>query len=167
MISARRFLEALLILAGVWLLFRQLPDYAATLYVAFGNEDFASSVDRGRSPLLIMQGIYLAANVACGLLLIACRSLLARTLFPNELSGVSLESTSLIAAGTALIGTYFIISGVVELGAHFMLTRDLRSEPFVRWRGVFSLLAGLVLFLVSAWSARIWETLKRRLHHGA
>ena len=166
MISVRRFLEALLILAGVWLVFRQLPDYAATLYVAFVNDDLASEVDRGSSQLLIMQGIQLGASVACGLLLIACRTLLARTLFPSEVSGVSLASTSFVAAGSALIATYFIISGVVELGSHYMLT-GVRSEPFLRWRGVFSLLAGVVLLLMSAWSARIWGALERRLHHGA
>jgi hypothetical protein len=167
MICGRRFLEALLILGGIWLLFRQLPDYAATLYVAIFSSAWVSESDLGRTQLLILQSVHLGASVACGLLLIIMRSWLARSLMPGETRGVSLQSSALVAAGAALIGTYFIIWGFVELGTHYMLARDSRAEPFVRWRGVFSSTAGLVLFLLSAWFGRVWAVLERRLRDGA
>lgn len=160
MLDARKLVEALLAVAGIWLLFRQLPDYTATLYVAFFSEDVS------RGPLLAIQSIHFAASIVFGFLLIAGRSPIARRLTPAG-SQASIGRSAIVAAGTAVVATYFMISGVIELGTSYMTASRLPNEPFLLWRGIFSFVSGLLLFLCSASCARLWSLLERRNRHRA
>ncbi len=162
MLDARRLLESLIALAGIWLLFRQLPDYVATMYVAFVDSETVQA-DR----FVAVQSIHFGASVFFGFLLIIVRKFVARWLTSDEVQA-SVQAEPMMAAGIAVVSLYFVLSGVVALGAHYVTTQmSNASNPYTLWQGVFSVVSGLLLFLLSIGLGRLWLLLRERTRLGA
>jgi len=161
MLDARRLVESLIALAGIWLLFRQLPDYIATIYVAFIDSETVQA-----DHFIAVQSIHFGASVFFGLLLIVVRKSVARWLTLDEVQA-PVQAEPMMAAGIAVVSSYFVLSGVVALATHYVTTQMPNvSNPYILWQGVFSVVGGLLLFFSSIGLGRLWLLLRGRTRLG-
>ncbi|WBU39759.1 hypothetical protein [Marinobacter alkaliphilus] len=153
--NTRSLIGAITGLAGIWLLLRQLPSYASSVFATL------SGVEGVSSDLLVIHGIHFAVSAVLGLTLVILRGKLAAWLVPEE-STNSLEVSSFLAIGAAIIGVYFTAQGVITLGESYTVYRiPDTSNPYLFWNGVFSVAVGLALFLGSFGIGRMWELITK------
>ena len=151
--QTRSLVSALIGLLGLWLVFRQVPDYASSLIIALsGREEIPAD-------LLSLYGVHFAVTAVFGVVLILLRGRLARWLVPAE-SVTSFEGRSLIAIGVAVVGVYFVALGAISLGESFAVEQTTnRSNPYLFWRGIIAVGVGLFLFVGSVRISRLWALL--------
>jgi uncharacterized membrane protein HdeD (DUF308 family) len=109
-----------------------------------------------------MQGVHFAASALLGALLLLLRRPLGRWLHPNEAT-VNPVAQPLFAAGVALIGVHYVVSGLVSLSEYFEWRRSGVDQPYTLWSGGTSVVLGAILFAASPGISR----LLRRLFEGA
>ena len=150
MIETRKLVESLVALAGIWLLFRQLPDYASTMYMMTHESQM------GGPELITIQSIHFLASIFFGSILILARKLVSRWLV-HENSTNQLQGQALVSAGVAIVSVYFILSGVTEIGQYYGVMQEPNIDnPYPLWKGVFSIISGLVGFVLSVGIGRVW-----------
>jgi hypothetical protein len=161
--ETRKLVEALIALAGIWLLFRQLPDYASSLYLIIrGSEAVASNPE-----FISIQSIHFVASVIFGATLILFRKRLASWLVPQE-GEIQFQPQALVSVGVAIISVFFILSGVVALGQYFGVKQmPNTSNPYVLWKAIFSIGGGIGMFISSVGISRLWLLLRGRENVGA
>ena len=148
--QGRSLVESLLAVAGIWLVARQIPDYATSLLL-MATGDLPVS---GAGPsVLATQGIHFLVSAIAGLILIFSRKLLAEWFLPEE-AKMQVGAEPLFAAGIGVVGVYFIISGALTL---WQLMWPGSSYPL--WSGILSMLLGLGLFFATPWITRLWGKL--------
>lgn len=155
-IEANTLVAAVFAIAGVWLILRPLPDYAATVYLII-----VDSPD-GSSALIPTQSIRFVTSLFSGALLVFGRCRLANWLVP-ESRVVDYQSQALLSVGVAVVAVYFTLSGLVALGQHIVLMRIQNvSNDYVLWQGLFSTAIGISMFVASVSVARVWSKLRGR-----
>lgn len=157
MIEGRRLIEALLVVAGLWLAVRQIPDYAASLYITFYGGVFAGGLDDGQVQMLLVQSIHFVVSVGTGAALFLSRRAIAWAAFPAETSGLAVSARALMAVGLGLMGAYFIVGGAIDLGTHWVrasVLHTINDGLYGFWRGVMSLAFGGAALLFSGLVAR-------------
>ncbi len=154
MIATRKLIESLLALAGIWLLFRQLPDYASTLYIMLQGSIV------GSPELIGIQSIHFFASVFFGAVLISARKFISRWLVREE-NNNQFQSQALVSVGVAIVSVFFVLSGVTELGQYYGVMQESNaSNPYPLWKGIFSIASGLVAFVFSVGIGRVWSLLR-------
>ena len=149
--QTRPLVASLVALMGLWMTLRQLPEVVSSLFMVFSDHgDIPASV-------LMIHAVHFFSYSLIGVGLILLREKLASWLVPHEAS-MSIGVRALMAVGTALIGIYFIATGVVSLGESFAQQHS-SSNPYLLWRGGASLAMGLVLFVGSVGIQRLWVLL--------
>jgi len=108
-----------------------------------------------------MNSIHFGASVVFGLLLIAIRRPFARWVSPGE-AQVSIQTQSLIEAGTAIMAAYFVLNGVTILSTYLVRTNTdfPTSDDYLYWQGVFSIAFGVLMFVLSIGVGRLWQVLR-------
>lgn len=151
--QTRSLISALIGLLGVWLILRQVPDYASSLFIALsGREEIPTD-------LLSLYGAHFAVTAVFGIVLILLRGRLARWLVPAD-SVTSFQERSLIAIGVAVVGAYFVALGAISLGESFAVEQSTHSSnPYLFWRGIIAVGVGLSLFVGSVGISRLWALL--------
>ncbi|MCC5854018.1 MAG: hypothetical protein JJU30_14375 [Alkalimonas sp.] len=158
--QTRTLISSLIALLGIWLLLRQAPDFASSMYIVLTETEHVPP------SILKLHAMHLSVNFLIGVFLILLRDKLAGWLAPNE-SGVKVFFRLFLAVGTSLMGVYFIAQGVVSLGES-LGNKDLNfgENPYLYWRGIFSLIVGVILFIGSASISRLWALFIRLRHAG-
>lgn len=155
-VETKALISAISALAGVWLMLRQLPDYAATVYIVIVDSP------NGSSPLVPTQSIRFIASLLCGALLVFGRRSLADWLVPNS-QVTEHQPQALLSVGVAIVAVYFFLSGLVALGQHVALNRvQNMSNEYVLWQGLFSIGTAILMFVASVGVARMWSRLRGR-----
>ena len=157
-VQTRQLCEALFAVIGIWLLIRQLPDYATSFYVAWANPS-ATQTQSGLD-FLAIRGIHFSVSLAVGITLIFARERLSRWLAPHQ-DANRIGSTALISVGVAMLGIYKLADGLVIFGTYYVVYHDsgLRAEePLIR--GGLSVAIGVLLFISSVSIARLWSVLR-------
>ncbi len=149
--QTRPLVASLVALMGLWMTLRQLPEVVSSLFMVFSDQgDIPASV-------LMIHAVHFFSYTLIGVGLILLREKLAGWLVPHE-ANMSIGVRALMAVGTALIGIYFIATGVVSLGESFAQQYS-SANPYLLWRGGASLAMGLVLFVGSVGIQRLWVLL--------
>ena len=145
--------SALIGLLGLWLVLRQVPDFASSLFISLSaREDIPAD-------LLRLYGANFAVTALLGIVLSLLRERLARWLVPAE-SATTFQVRSLLAVGAAALGVYFVALGGMSLGESFAVEQSAnRSNPYLFWRGIIAVVVGLCLFLGSVGISRLWALL--------
>lgn len=159
-LQTRTLISSLVALVGTWLIVRQAPDFLAALLIMVTDmEQFPLSI-------LKLQAIHFSINLLLGLILILLRNKIACWLVPNE-SNVKVLFRLFCAVGSALMGIYFIGLGFISLGES-LGSQDAKfgSNPYLYWRGLFSLVIGGILFLGSVGISKLWALLSKLRHAG-
>lgn len=155
-VETKTLISALLALAGIWLMLRQVPDYAATVYLIIVDSPDGSSL------LVPTQSIRFIASLLCGAFLVLGRRPLADWLVPSS-QVTEHQPQSLLSVGVAIVAVYFLLSGLVALGQHVAFSRIQNiSDEYVLWQGVFSIGTGVLMFVASVGFARMWSRLRGR-----
>lgn len=154
----RSLCEALLGIAGIWLLVRTLSNQATSLYIAWSSSSVAQ--EAGAPNMLAIQGVHFLVSLLLGAALILARKPISRWLAPYETDS-SVSSANLIAVGTALIGIGYLAAGLITLGTHYARLEALGSaSPDSLWRGGLSVGVGIILFASSLGIGRLWLRLR-------
>ena len=163
MISGRRLVEALLAVAGIWMLVRQIPDYITTIYVAAAGS--LESVWSGPD-VVSVQGLHFFVSAVLGTALLLARNVIARRLFP-DLNDEALASDGILAAGVAIVGVYYAMSGLIDLS----VLADWRPGPPADrsqlWFGAASAILGGLLFVSAGLILNFWQGISLRLRRSA
>ena len=156
-LDANIFVSALFALAGLWLMLRQAPDFAATIYLIFVN-----SPDSTSPTLIPVQTIRFTTSVLAGALLLFGRKRLTDWVAPQPHSQEH-EPQALLAVGVAIISVYFVLDGFVSLGQHIALKQaPAMSNDYILWQGLFSIITGTVGFIFSVGISRVWALLRSK-----
>ncbi len=153
--NERRILETLLAFAGIWMMIRQIPDYAGTLAALFSGS--GGFVMAGRE-FFVLQGFHLAASGVIGLVLLASRKIVAAWIFPNP-STVTFSGEGLFSAGVAIVGIYFFVTGLSNLGLFAFLDSGAPARQRLLVSGTVSAFLGMVLFAASRIVAVLYRLL--------
>ena len=155
MSNGRQIVEAVLAVLGIWLVVRNVPDYAVLL--AF--EARTSSVaPMGGSPITL-QTVHLAASALTGALIVASRKRLAHWLYPETCAPET--GWPSVSAGAAIVAVWSVLRGVVELATYYVNSGS--ADVYLRNVGVISMLAGVLLFIAAPWIERLWRRLDARV----
>lgn len=159
-LQTRTLISSLIALLGIWLIVRQIPGFASSLVVVLTDKEQVPA------SILKIHAIHLFTHLLLGVGLIVLRNAITRWLVPGE-SGARIFFRVFLAAGTALLGIYFISYGVISLGES-LGSRDpnFGANPYLYWRGVFSVSIGALLFFGSVGISRLWTLLLRLRHVG-
>ena len=161
MFQTRQLSEALLAVAGVWLLIRQMPDYATSLYMGWSDPSLAHAPDAPN--FLVIQGFHFFVSALLGSVLILGRKPISKWVTPNRPEHDSTAGV-LISIGAAVIGIFYLAAGVITLGTYYAIYEKLGStSPNMFWRGFFSVGVGIFLFAVSVGLGRLWLLLRGRI----
>lgn len=152
--NSRRLIESLLGVAGLWLIARSLPDYATTLALHWTGGLPVPDVGFDFFRLRSWQFFF---TVLVGVGLIATRRPLARWLQP-EGADVTLDPPSFLMAGIALLGIYFVVSGLTDLSQYLGAIGIGRELRYLLWRSALNIGVGASLLIASPWIARRWRT---------
>ncbi|WP_280539005.1 hypothetical protein [Chromohalobacter sp. 11-W] len=154
----RSLCEALLGIAGIWLLVRTLSNQATSLYIVWSSSSVAQEAEAPN--MLAIQGVHFFVGVLLGAGLLLARKPISRWLTSSE-GEVSASSATLMAVGTALIGIGYLASGLVTLGTHYARLETLgAASPDSLWRGGLSASIGIILFASSVGIGRLWLRLR-------
>ncbi|WP_280561700.1 hypothetical protein [Chromohalobacter sp. 48-RD10] len=150
----RSLCEALLGVAGIWLLVRTLSNQATSLYIAWSSSSMAQEAEA--TNMLAIQGVHFFVSALLGAVLILARKPISRWLTPHE-AAVSASSATLIAVGAAIIGIGYLAAGLNTLGTHYARLETLGTvSPERLWRGGLSIAIGIMLFASSVGIGRLW-----------
>jgi len=154
----RSLCEALLGVAGIWLLVRTLSNQATSLYIAWSSASVAQEAEALN--MLAIQGVHFFVSLLLGAVLILTRKSISRWLTPSE-AEVSASSATLIAVGAALIGIGYLAAGLFTLGTHYARLETVgAASPDSLWRGGLSVAIGIMLFVSSVGIGRLWLRLR-------
>jgi hypothetical protein len=148
--ASRKLVESLLGVAGIWLLLRQIPDYATTLLLVATGEVREPGV--GPS-MLAFQSLHFAASVLTGFALLFARKSLAKWLHPGD-SESSVQAQPVLAFGVTLLGLYFFIAGILKVAEYFARRATVSVEPYLLWVGIASSVLGTLMFMACPWVVR-------------
>lgn len=137
---------------------------AAALYFELGGYD--GETQDQRPSMVVFQLVRFAASGMVGVLLIAARKLIARSLF-RESHEYSFDEGRLVSVGVAIIAIYFVVSGLVVLGDYFAEYSRGFGEPFLVLRGSVTVGLGLLLLVGAPWVARLWGMLMKKSRQDA
>jgi hypothetical protein len=152
--TGRPLVESLLAVAGIWLVARQFPDYAAFAILALSGALPVSGIAPG---VFSTQALHFLWSVGVGGLLIFLRRPIARWIHPAN-SGETVSCQGLLTAGLGVLSIYFIGSGLIALGRLVGQIGMGIDMAFQAWNGVVSILVGGVLFICARWIGRKLET---------
>jgi hypothetical protein len=158
MSNGRQTIEALLAVLGIWLVVRNVPDYAVLLVL---QSRVSAVAPTGPSPIVI-QTIHLTASALTSALLIVSRKRVAQWLHPE--TGAQEPNWLSVSAGAAVVAVYSILRGIVDLGTYYA---NSDSTLYLRSTGVVSVLAGALLFIAAPWTERLWRRLNARVARDA
>ncbi len=160
-LETRRLTESLIAIAGIWLVFRQLPDYAATFYMLLSENQLSSDIPSPqRAIFTTAQSVQFVSSLCAGIFLVTLRKVLARWLVPESQEEV-IGTDGLLAVGIAIISFFFILSGIVSLGQYLAEYGTAETNnTFLYWNGIFSIALGVISFLFSVGIARLWRLLR-------
>lgn len=159
--QTRQLSEALLAVAGIWLLVRQVPDYTTSLYVSWSQPSWAQTP--GAPNFLTIHGLHFLISALIGLALVLGRKPISRWLTPSQSTN---EATGdvLIAIGIAIIGVFYAAEGGITLGTYYASLEQLSStHSNMFWNGCFSVGMGVFLFAFSVGLGRLWLLLRGRV----
>lgn len=160
-LETRRLTESLIAIAGIWLVFRQLPDYAASSYILLTENQLSSDIPSSqRAIFTTVQTVQFVSSLCAGVFLVILRKVLARWLVP-ESQERAIGTDGLLAVGIAIISFFFILSGIVNLGQYLAAYGHAETNnTFLYWDGIFSIALGVISFLFSVGIARLWRLLR-------
>lgn len=169
--QTRQLSEALLAVTGIWLLVRQMPDYAVSSYMIWSQPSWAQVPDAPN--VLVIQGMHFLVSALIGLVLLFGRKPISRWLGLGQ-SANEAGSGALIAIGAAVIGVFFVADGGVTLGTYYATLEQSEStgqmlgsnRPRMFWDAWFSVGTGVLLFAVSVGLGRLWLLLRGRADLG-
>lgn len=155
--AARRLVEALIGVSGIWLVARQIPDYMASAAIALTSSDPVP-----QAQVLFVQSVHFLTGLVLGFVLVSARKGFALWFAPDE-SDIDANAGALLAVGVAIVSVYFMLSGVVALGEYLGLRATSDAEnPYLVWRAAFAIGGGLLMFAFSVRIGRIWRVLRGR-----
>lgn len=155
--DGRKIVESLLGVGGIWLLAKQLPDYATTLTATLSGR---FSVSASPPTALLFQSVHFAVSFMAGGVLLLARKPIARWLHP-EAGSAPTPGESVFAAGVGLLAIYFVVFGLLELGPFVWADMRFQERPDVMLRGSFSVALGVALFIASPWILCLWKAVFR------
>lgn len=153
-VHTRSFIEAIIAVLALWFMLWELPDFASTVYITLSGQE--------EIPLRMIRhhGVHLAGYALIGALLMIFRARLAGWLVPRD-DSASFQPSAFIGVGTALVGVYFVASGITSLGEWFAAGQvPGGTAPYPLWRGIFACAIGIALFVFSVGIERVWHLLK-------
>ena len=160
-LETRRLTESLIAISGIWLVFRQLPDYAATFFMLLSENQLSSDISSPqRAIFTTVQTVQFVSSLCAGGFLVTLRKVLARWLVPESHEKV-IGTDGVLAVGIAIISFFFILSGIISLGQYMAAYGATETNNiFLYWNGIFSIAFGVISFLLSVGIARLWRLLR-------
>ena len=146
-------LESLLAAGGIWLMARELPDYATFAILALAGGLPVSGTGPGA---FLTPTLHFFLSVVAGSLLIMLRRPIAAWVHPAD-SGGTVAGDGLLAAGLGVLSIYFIGTGAIALGrligpSDMGMDMDM-DMGYQVWSGVVSIVVGTILFVGTRWIA--------------
>ena len=144
-------LESLLAAGGIWLMARELPDYATFAILALAGGLPVSGAGPGA---FLTPTLHFFLSVVAGSLLIMLRRPIAAWVAD---SGGTVAGDGLLAAGLGVLSIYFIGTGAIALGrligpSDMGMDMDM-DMGYQVWSGVVSIVVGTILFVGTRWIA--------------
>jgi hypothetical protein len=147
--EGRSLVESLLAAGGIWLMARELPDYATFAILALAGGLPVSGAGPGA---FLTPTLHFFLSVAAGLLLIMLRRPIAAWVHPAD-SGGTVAGDGLLAAGLGVLSIYFIGTGAIALGRLIGPSDMGMDMGYQVWSGVVSIVVGAILFAGTRWIA--------------
>jgi len=141
--EGRSLVESLLAVGGIWLIARELPDYATFAILTLTGGLPVSGAGPGA---LLTPTLHLLLSVATGALLILLRRPIAARVHPGAPGG-TVAGDGLLASGLGVLAIYFIGAGIIASGrliGHSGMGMEIGSGI---WNGVVSIGVGAILFV--------------------
>ena len=155
--QGRNLIGSLLAVIGVWLIVREIPDYVTSLYLTFAE---VGPVSAAGPSVIMTQSLHFILSAATGLALIIVRRRLASWLQPDD-SIADFGAEPLFAAGVAILGLYFTVTGLVVLGQLFAIGEGLGDQSYAVWSSIISVVVGLFVLLIAPLLTRLWRKVYR------
>lgn len=147
--EGRSLVESLLAAGGIWLMARELPDYATFAILALAGGLPVSGAGPGA---FLTPTLHFFLSVAAGLLLIMLRRPIAAWVHPAD-SGGTVAGDGLLAAGLGVLSIYFIGTGAIALGRLIGPSDMGMDMGYQVCSGVVSIVVGAILFAGTRWIA--------------
>lgn len=142
---------------ALWLILRDLPNSVAALHFALTVPALTEQVREGMSVNFSL----LSGNIFLGFLLMALRSRVATWLAPAD-TAVPASSNAILAGGLAVVGIYFLASGLADVLTFLAWTRRVAGfDRQLLWSGSASLFVGLVVLASSTRILRFWGRIQK------
>lgn len=151
--QGRTLVESLLAVGGIWLMAREIPDYATFAILTLSGTLPVSAAGPGS---VSTQALHFCLNVAVGACLILMRRPIARRVHPADSNG-TVSGRGLLPAGLGVLAIYFIASGTIALGRLLGQNATGMDLRFQIWNGVVSMLVGVILLVCTRRVSRKFE----------
>ena len=154
-LQSRNFVEALIAVMAIWLIVREIPEFAISQFaLPFVDAQFQNANWKAN------EITHFSVSLLMGVLLLVLRRRLGAWLVSDSDIDAPL-ATSLVAVSTALIGVYFVASGLATLVTFLVnLNYDREISMHYLGTGVGFLIAGVLVFAVSSNVTQLWAALR-------